>query len=295
MTDILLSQYSVDRLREMYNECKERCLDSEYPLIIALMKKSVNDRVQILKESSLNTSFIDSDTISELVGGKYAIELPNQSKIVITAKGLWEVMFRYNICDIDVLIDGIQSVYFNDIKDVSITPKNKIALFSMICMRVFSKKCCVDVNRSEIADIWWEIFCIVNDFLIELGVIKEKDSIRKDKKKVNNSENEAVNLIRHSDRIPRYTDNIFSKSGGLEYWLDLSDLDGNVDADKLSKLIKKVLGENITADNYDTIAEFANDVCIDYGYKFKTSFEDTQYLGSRWDSTINYAFKKSLS
>ena len=128
MTDNL-SIYSVDKLREMYNGCKDGCSNSEYPLIIALMKKTVNDRVQILKESSLDTSLIDKDTIDELVNGKYATLLSSQSKLVITAKGLWEVMFRDNICNTSDLIDGIQGAYFNEIKDMTITSSNKIVLF----------------------------------------------------------------------------------------------------------------------------------------------------------------------
>ena len=293
MTDNL-SIYSVDKLREMYNGCKDGCSNSEYPLIIALMNKTVNDRVQILQESSLDTSLIDKDTIDELVNGKYATLLSSQSKLVITAKGLWEVMFRDNICNTSDLIDGIQGAYFNEIKDMTITSSNKIVLFFFLFMRNFSKKCCVDVKRSEIAEIWWNIFCTVNDFLIELGAIKEKDSIRKTKKNINDSESNAARIIRHSDKIPRYTDNIFSKSGDLEYWLDLSDSDGNVDSDRLSKLIKKILGNNITVDNCDLISEFANGVCMDFGYNFVSSFEDDRFLSCNYDSLVCYVFQKSL-
>ncbi len=287
-----LSSYSYKILARMVGKCKG-LVDSDLPLMIALMKMTVNGRVQTLSDSSEDSTYVDSETKKELIEGGYVIQRQNTTQLILTAKGIWEVMFREDGYTTEQLIDGLQDMFFNEFSETKITASNRIALFSIISMRCFSKRCCVDVKIQAVSKKWWDVFLSVNDFFLEKGVIQEKASIRNAKKVKNDSEDAAVNLIRHSDRVPRYTHGMFSKSNKLEYWVDVLDESGNIDTDRLARLIKMTLTDSIDETNYVEYATFANDLCLDMGYTFESSFEDTQFLSSSHDDTIALAFEKA--
>ena len=288
-----LSQYSYSILKRMYDNCKEKN-ESDLPLLIALMKANSNVRSQLLTDAAEDSTYIDSETRGELISGGYAVPKGNSTKMIITAKGIWEVMFRDEGFTTDDLIDGVQQLYFDQFSEkATISSSNRIALFAIISMRAFAESCCVDVKIKTISERWWDVFLAVNDFFLENGVILEKNSIRNQKKVKNDSEDLATNLIRHSDRVPRYTDEIFTKNKKLEYWADVLKDNGEIDIDRLALLIKLTLGDHINVDNYPIYSNFANDLCMDMGYMFESSFEESKYLSSSYDDVIRGAFEKA--
>ena len=290
---INLSQYAYSILKRMYDKCNDQSDSGD--LLISLMKKNANQRNEALSTSSEDSTYIDSETKHELVDGGYVVQKQNTTQLMITAKGIWEVMFREYDYTVEQLIDGIQELYFKDMAETKISASNRIALFSIICMRCYSQECCVDVKIQSISKKWWDVFLLVNDFLIKMGVVEEKYSIRNEKKTKNDSEDPACNLIRHSDRVPRFTNQIFRKGKNLEYWVDVLDKNGNIDESRLALLIKMTLGNSIDDTNYSRYSDFANDLCLDMGYLFESSFEDTHYLSSSQDDIIGRAFEHAAA
>ena len=290
---IEISNYAFSRLKEAYDRLDELC-DHPQSVLLVFMKKKSNERVTLLKESAIDTNYLDQAAQQELLSFGYVRVIKNTSLLALTAKGVWEVEFRTKDNLLDDLIEGIDSQFFSEFDSLSITSRNKVVLIAMICMRSFSSKSAVDVKMDKaVFDDWWEIFVKVDEFLIEMGVVLPKDSISKSvQKKKSGIESNASDLIRHSDRVPRFTNNIFSKSGKNEYWLELIK-DGSIDIDNLAFLIKLVLGDKINEMNYETYSRFANDLCLDWGYIISPSYEDKQFLSCDYDYVICDAFERA--
>ena len=289
----MINQYSYEILKDIYNKCTEKQDNSNLPVILYLMKKSVNDRVQILKETAVDATYVDNETKNEMLTSGMLVEVKNTSKLAITAKGLWEVMNKEMDDATDVLISAIQNSYFDEFKSMSITPRNRITLFAMISMRTFSKECCVNIKTTEISNQWWAIFLKVNDFLIKMNVVSPTYSLHKEGDYINDSETNTAKLVRHTDKLPRITNNIMSKSGKLDYWLDIANKNHEIDIQKLSFLIKQVLGNSLTNENCAEYWKFANGLCMNEGHHFELSFNDTTFLDCDYDSTIRRAFEKA--
>jgi len=289
-----LSDYAYKKLKDSYLEFKKEMGPTNLPAILAISKKKSNDRSSILRGSAIDCNYIDDDTKEELLESGYVQKIENTTLLSLTASGVWAVESEEDGSTIDDLINGIDDIFYNDFKTASITPSNKIVVFAMISMRSFSEKSSVDVKiEKNVSNYWWNIFLEVNDFLIKMGIIKSKDSLRKEKPK-SGIEDKASNLIRHSDKLPRFTYEVFSKSRKNQYWLDLIDID-RIDIDKLSFLIKQILKDSITIENYEEFANFANDLCLNHRYEIESSYDDVTYLSCEYDSSIIDAFTKAVN
>ena len=288
-----ISNYAYGRLKEAYDRLDELC-DHPQSVLLAFTKKKANERVTLLKESAIDTNYLDQAAQQELLDFNYVQTIKNTSLLALTAKGVWEVEFRTKDSALEDLIDSIDSQFFSEFESLSITSKNKVVLMAMICMRSFSSKSAVDVKMEKnVYDDWWEIFVKVDEFLIEMGVIPSKDSISKpNQKKKSGIESNASDLIRHSDKVPRYTDNIFSKSGKNEYWLELIK-NNTIDVERLAFLIKLTLGNKIDETNFETYSRFANDLCLDWGYIISPSYSETKFMSCDYDFMICDAFERA--
>lgn len=288
---INISNYSYDVLCEAYNQLNEACGKPE-SLLIAFMKKKANDRSALLKQSAIDSNYVDSKTLEELIGSGYVQKIKNTSLLALTAEGVWEVEFRTKDDPLNDLLNGINDQFFDEFENVSITGRNKVVLFAMICMRSFSQDSSVDIRmEKDVTEEWWQIFVKVDEYLINMGVITKDNSITKERKSAG-TESNVSDLIRHSDRIPRYTDGIYSKSGKQQYWLDLI-TNKEIDVTRLSKLIKLTLGDKINYNNYEDYARFANDLCLDYGFLISQSYKESKFLSCDYDFIIRDSFEKA--
>ncbi len=293
MTKISPDAYVV--LKEAYDIFKEKVGPTKLPVVLSLLKKSSNDISRILKESAIDGNYVDEDLKKELTEEGYAQTIDNTSNLSLTAKGVWTVESIEDHATIDDLISGIDNYCFNGFKKkVPIPSRNKIVAFSMVAMRSYSKESAVDVRlEKNVSEYWWNIFLEVNDFLLNVGAIPEKDSLRKGKQK-SGIEDKASDLIRHSDKLPRLTDDIFSKSGNNQYWLEVLNDKGTIDTDRLSLFIKLILKDKIDEYNCDEFWKFANNLCLNHRYEIESSYDDDTYLSCEYDSDVRRAFKKSL-
>ncbi len=292
MTKISTDAY--DQIKEAYIDLKEMLGTGSLPIVLMIAKKKSNDRSKILRDSAIDSNYIDDELKNELIDGGYVQTIANTSQLSLTAKGVWTVESKEEGTSIEDLISGIDDLYYNEFKGMRITSSNKIVVFAMISMRTFSENSTVDVKlEKNVSEYWWKIFLEVNDFLLKMGVISEKDSLRKEKPN-SGIEDKASNLIRHSDKLPRYTYDVFSKSGKNQYWLELTNEKGNIDTDKLAFLIKQILRDSITDSNCDEYWKFANNLCLDHRYEVESSYDDEELLSCEYDSDIRRAFKRAV-
>ena len=285
-----ISEYSKNVLKELYDNCSEQCNDKSASLLVKLLNKKNNDRAEILKKAAIKTEYVDSQTKEELESNGLVYGIKNTTLICITAKGILTYEALNSEDYLDIFCNEMQTKYFDLFSTTSMSARNRICILDMIALRCFSQEACVDLRiDANTCDHWWNSMNDCSDFLISLETIKEKDSLRYYSSE-SGIENAASDVIRHSDRLPRITDGIFSKSKKNQYWLNVLMKDGEPNLDQLAFLIKQTI-PNLSRDNVVECYEFCNDLCLKYGFLIESSIKNSKYLGCEYDDYIKRAFE----
>ncbi len=291
MSDMSVDAYK--QLKTAYLALKKNIEQSRLPVILLLSKKRANERSKLLRESAIDANYIDKELKDELIEGGYVQEIKNTTLLSLTAKSIWTVQSKEENITVDELVSGIDELYYDNFKSVKIKSTHKIVAFTMISMRSFSIKSCIDVKENKnVSEYWWGILLEVNDFLVKMGVVPEKESL-KNKKTGSGIESNASNLIRHCEDLNRYTNGIYSYSGKNQYWIEIIE-NNRIDLNKLSFLIKQILKDDISLENCDDYWKFANNLCLNHRYEIESSYEDDSYLSCGYDDDIHHAFKKAV-
>ena len=290
--NITLEKYAVTKLKKLYDSCLEKCGSKTGNLLVDLISKTVNDRSMILKESSIPSRYIDSQTMDALMGPGLITGLKNSEDVTITARGILYIESLDNDQYVSALADAIQSKYLDVFSTSAPTPRNRIVLLTMVAMRCFSEKSAIDLRKSTgDTENWWSILQEVSDFMVKIGSVEESKSLKEYKPK-SGTEDPASDVIRHSDKLPRQTDGIFSKSGKNQYWLDIA-RDDEIDLEKLAKIIRLALEDSLNKDNNAEYAKFCNRLCLFRGPDIDYSMSDSRYLSMEYDNIIRKAFEKA--
>ncbi len=290
--DIILEDYARNKLKKLYDDCLMECNSKPGNLIVDLISKKSNERSVILKESSIQSKYVDSETIESLIEHGLVSGLNNSERITITVRGILYIESLDNDQYISELADAIQSKYLDIFNTGAPTARNRIVLLTMVTMRCFSEETAIDLRTSTgDAESWWSILQEVSEFMVEMGSVEEANSLREYRSK-SGTEDPASNVIRHSDKLPRQTDNIFSKSGKNQYWLSVEKSDG-IDLDKLAMVIRLSLGKKLDKNNYTKYANWCNKKCLLRGPDIKYTVKDDRYLSMDYNDTIKEAFEKA--
>lgn len=289
-SDVVLSDYANQKICDIYDSCRNQCKSKYDCLLVDMISSSQNDRENCLRKSAVRSEYLDAETLSMLKDAGL-ITFIDSSSLAITAKGILYVELFREVPAIDNLISAIQAKYFITSQNTPISPKGRIILLSMVALRCFSSSCSIDVrSRKDVRDEWWEIFIKASSYLVSLGVIDEKNSLSNYKSK-SEIEDKTSDVIRHTDKLPRQTEGIFSKSGSNQYWIEVSTADGRINTKLLALVIKKIFGNLINSNNYQDMANWCNALCLDEGYNVESSFINNGYLSCAYDDEITNAFE----
>lgn len=292
--DVELSGYAEQKISDIYDRCRQACKNKFDTLLMDMISCTQNEREGCLRTSAIDTNYLDEETVSMLRAAGL-VDFIDTSLLGITAKGILYVEAKRGLPVMKNLIDGMQSKYFSTSQNTSISPKGRIVLMSAVAMRCFSKDCSIDMrSQKDVRDEWWEIFNKVSEYLVSKGVIEEKNSLANYKSK-SEIEDRASDVIRHTDKLPRQTSGIFSKSGSNQYWLEVSTPGGGVNINGLATVIKRALGDSINLENYQDYADWCNGLCLDEGFQVESSFSDDHYLSCFYDDEIYKAFETAAS
>lgn len=222
---------------------RKKTLSEQDSVLLYLIKIKSNDRLELLRGSSLRASIFSSAVIKELLKNKLILETDEIGFYTITIRGIWEAENRLKKLNLSKLIDFLDSKYFNDIYEISERPmsdKQKLIIFTMICMRSFSENSAVDLKYNEETNSSWQkITMNCYDKLISLKFISEiKDIFGKAR-----NEHPISILFRHTDELPKKTKSLFKAPGDQKYYLDMpkNAVDFN---SSLVYLLKQVLVRN---------------------------------------------------
>lgn len=233
-------------LEQLYNRLHDvllldKNISSIKSIIFSLLKIKNNRRFTILTKAAIDKNRFTPIEIETLKSLKYIREIEGTSKISLSAKGIYYIEEKRSIYANYSIIDFIDEEFFlvvnESIKELK--EREKVILLAMILGRSFSKNSVVDFRRSEkTKDEWTEITNISMELLKKFGVIDFESPI--DIYGESKSDEAIINLYRHSEELPRKTNNIFqSNLNKLQYYLDL-DNQGEFDSERLHKLFKKL-------------------------------------------------------
>lgn len=289
-SDVVLSDYANQKICDIYDSCRNQCKSKYDCLLVDMIGSSQNDRESCLRKSAIRSEYVDAETLSMLKDAGL-IAFIDSSSLAITAKGILYVELLRGVPAIENLISAIQTKYFITSQNTPISAKGRIILLSMVALRCFSSNCSIDVrSQKDVRDEWWEIFIKASSYLVSLGVIDEKNSLSNYRSK-SEIEDKTSDVIRHTDKLPRQTEGIFSKSGSNQYWIEVSTADGRINTKSLALVIKKIFENSINPDNCHDMANWCNDMCLDEGYNVESSFTNSRYLSCEYDDEISNAFE----
>ncbi|MDN5357105.1 MAG: hypothetical protein PWR17_274 [Candidatus Methanomethylophilaceae archaeon] len=285
-----LDNYQSRVLCQMYESCKKWLTDNKKykkdSVLFSIIKMTNNTRHEFFRETA--EEYIDQPTALFLIEQSLIRETDCKSTYSFTGTGLYYTEVK--ILGYNNYFNALDSEYFNVYEDISIGDRERIILFTMVALRTFSDKATVDMRESTgIMDAWWEIMLIINDLLIEHGVISASSSLRENAPK-SKIEHPASHLIRHSDTLPRATKGIFNnKSQKNEYYLSIFE-NGTINIDKLSNILELIFEKK---QDPLVLREFSSEIrsfCRIHGLDVTSSFQE-DYFNSKYDDSISNAFE----
>ncbi|AKB85990.1 hypothetical protein [Methanococcoides methylutens] len=277
-------------LRKFYNELYNSIVLSnklkKESIIISMFKTPSNKRYDLLSSSSLISFKFKKSIINDLISNELIRSIDSANEYSITAKGVWQIEIIDKKISYDDVIEYIDKEYFNLFEsNKSLTEKEKIILFSMICSRTFSEDSCADLRKSaEVSVSWKNIFDICGEKLVNLGIIKEYPANIYGK---GGNEDPVSYLLKRANHLFKKTRGIYMSPGEQKYYLKLSDK--NHLKENLSFLLWLIFGNKLEVDDIELISEFCNNIAYDMGiYVF--DLDEYHFSNPEYDDILNEAF-----
>ncbi len=245
--------------RRLHNALKvaKKLNGKEPSVLLAMLDVKSNPRYQLLLDSAVRSGELDTRSLDQLLERQLIRPTDDMLGYSITARGIWEVEVRTEgFQDPVYLVDGLDDKFFAALfeKPKPLSDKEKIIILFMISIRAFNEWAAVDLRLGDQAlDHMAQLIEKTHSFLLEQGNIqklKKEDIFGK-----SGNEHPVFNLIRHTDKIPRKTRNIFSSLGDQKFCLKLFDEDELV-LKELAFLLWLIFGERLDYAGQENLNKF---------------------------------------
>jgi len=270
---------SLDNQLQVASKRKDRSILVNYFSITS------NSAHRILLNSSIKSYGINNRILRNLIDKGYIKSLEIRNQYVITPLGIWEIEKIDKIINEYSLIESISNKYFNFFnRDVSLSDKEKLILFTLISMRCFSTGSSVDLKRNQRSLDKLKVVIEKNyTFLKSFKILKKlkADEIFGAK----SNEHPVSNLIRHSDNLPKRSKSIYRVQQPQKYFLELSSNEG-IDTEDLAYILWLVFRKSITSTNYTEILNYLNTIVYDMA-KYIFDINEHKFLKPEYDYLLN--------
>lgn len=248
-------------------------------IYLTFLRGNKNNILQYLDNSAVFSESLDPQVANELVEKGFIRSGNDFSKYVMTAKGVWEIENRLEKISFETLMDDIDE-YKYDIKWGGELPnKEKVVILSLIALRSFYEKTPLNRKNGEKAN--------QNVHEVVLETIKFLDnSIDGFKYNIPEKTRESpVNSIfARLQKLPEITRGIYKFKEG-QSWLDIYDEEKEtLSEDKLSYLLWKVFGGNLSFEEQNKIDSFCSNIL----YNHKNYVYNSEELESFIFADISY-------
>lgn len=294
----MLQAESEDILRTFYKLLFDQVILSEkklkndsvlWTLVLCIEKK----RSSIMDSSAQSKILFDHILIEELIENGLIVfnSVKKDSDYYnLTPKGIWYIEKLDRGFKDENLIEFITSKHFDfKKKGKPINDKDKLALFTMIGVRNFSKNLKMDLNDTRDCNEWNKIFEISFNFL-NTSRYFGKEYMSFDDLVNKSSEHAIINLMRHTYELPIKSDHIFQNPGGKlgkTYWLDIY-INDSFSGAKFNHLIYLIFGK---IENFSRIKEIYDQLNLIAHNYAKLVIKDFSFIKADFDDLVYESLK----
>lgn len=261
-----------------------------HSVFVSFFNLKSNDIYQLLKASAIKRKSLPKNTFEALLSRGFIRGAGEPDDYVITAKGIWEIESKKGAINPDILIDYIDSKFFDIFKQGGqLAEKEKIILLSMIAVRSFSDESALDLKKGEsVLSCLQSLLESSFYLLLKTGIVinvKLEELFG-----AQGNEHPVSQLIRHTDLLPKRTWGIYRTLGKQKYYLDLLDGD-KISEDRLIMLFGSIFGSAITDSIKTEVSIFCEKNAYDRSYVL-FDVNTHRFANPIYDEQVNEAFEK---
>lgn len=228
-------------------------------VLLTIMNSSSTDNTKILSISAENLKNYTTAQIHTLLNNNYIKIIENIDKetdVILTIKGIWSIESE-TIIGIDDILTNIQSLKLNFADSIEqLNEKEKVIIFSMIALRVFSPDCCMDLSTDLNSDRWQDIILKQIDYIKGINISKKNNPILEKK----GYDHPMRSLMRHANNLPNKTMGIFSPLGNYQYYLDIKIEDEIKAKAQIGFLLSEVFPSLNSIEIKDSVSKHLQDI-----------------------------------
>jgi len=254
-----------------------------WTLMGIVAKKSIN----CLKNSSIAVSSIPSDVLVVLEELGYIIQyqdnISGEKRYTITALGIWEFEKTKKNYSEEELLSFIQESVNFKIETLSPNNDDLLTIFSMVCLRCFSKDTSMDLKTDFKRKNWEMIFREAFSFL------KENNTLKKGNRPIEDlfSSKKIDYFMSHRNNLQKISNDIYRNLNDKRYYLNIIDKN-EINQEKLMFLLSLVFKDIPDIIMLDKITTF----CINTANNMATLVLDNyKYINAHFDDIIKKALK----
>lgn len=283
-----LDDYQERILEQLYDKydgwLRENKRMKDDSVLLSIIRSTNSGRSLLLRNTV--EEYIDQNTAGYLIDLGLIRESDDRGKYAFTMSGLFYT--ETTLLKKDKFFTEGDKYYLDVFKKISISDRDRIILLTMVALRTFSEKSAINMRESDgVQDEWWSILNKISEMLVEEKVIRERTSLAN--YTISEIEHPASDVIRHSDRLPPATKNVFIKPGNNTYYLSVAK-NGRIMTDILADVLELIFEDR--CDSLYTLDFFSAEMRSFsrlYGVAVQSSM-DENFFSSEFDDEITQAF-----
>ena len=261
-----------------------------HSVLVSFFNLKSTDAHQLLIGSAIKRKSLSKNIFEALLSRGFIRGADESDTYVITAQGIWEIESKKGTINTDILIDRIDSKFFDVFKQGGqLKEKEKILLLAMIAVRSFSDESALDLKKGASV-----LSCLQSLLESSFHLLSNNNIVIKLKLEelfgAQGNEHPVSHLIRHIDSLKKRTWGIYKNPGKQKYYLDL--FDGNkISEDRLIMLFGSIFGSSITIGIKTEVSGFCEKNAYDKSYVL-FDVNTHRFANPIYDEQVNEALEK---
>ncbi len=208
----------------------------------------------------------------------------------MSARGIWESENIGSKLDLTVLIDFIESKWFNCFVAANTSPndKEKLILFTLLVARAYSEGTSVNLSKDKTHSAWRDLLVNTSDFLTSNSIISDVGVHEMFESSDGTYLRPLMKFFRYSEYLPKKTGGTFIAKS-LKYYLDLYK-NTCIDSNSLTHLFGLVLKGHISYELTSKVADLCRTLAYDVSARVYEPGE-TSFASFEYDSIIENSLR----